>query len=691
MAVLVRSGRTSIPGLRRSLGAAGVPGRGRGRRRAARARPGRPAAARRAAGHPQPRQRRPDHVDFIDPARAEAHAARPARRPRRRRSCAGSAGCCGPGRRRAAKAEERAPRRSRELVREVLVDPGFLDGLDGPEVDRARAFVDPALAGAGRPGRRATPPRRCCGCSGPARSWPERLRRGVELGGAAARRAHRDLDAMVALFEAAARAEERKDHLGIANFLATLVAQQIPGDTLAERGVRGAVGAPAHRPPGQGPGVAAGGGRPRPAGRLARPAPAQHPAPGRPDPAPTAWCRRSSTRELLTEERRLFYVACTRARQRLVVTAVASADDEGEQPSRFLGELADRRRCTTAAARAGRCRWPGLVSDLRQHLADPDTPPGAARGRGAPPQGAGAGVGRRAGPLVPQADPATWWGTRAASLSAHPVRAGRPAGAALGQHADRADDLPDPALPVPRGRRRDRAPTSRPTSARSCTRSPSGSAPASSRPAPTTPTCSWSTSTRCGSASSSAPRGPRRASTPGSGRPWPASWPGTTPTPAPSSARRPAFTTVVELADGEQVRLGGYVDRLEVDHDGRVVVVDLKTGRTKPSGTAVQRDSQLALYQLAVDRGAVDEVVPDAAVAAVPSSSSSGPSTTARRPSSSARTRTPTTRPSARSCAPRWPSPPATCGARSSPPSPATTARTVPTSRCAPPRAPDRW
>jgi len=73
------------------------------------------------------------------------------------------------------------------------------------------------------------------------------------------------------------------------------------------------------------------------------------------------------------------------------------------------------------------------------------------------------------------------------------------------------------------------------------------------------------------------------------------------------------FTTVVELADGEQVRLGGYVDRLEVDHDGRVVVVDLKTGRTKPSGKAVQRDPQLALYQLAVDRGAVEEVVPGAA------------------------------------------------------------------------------
>ena len=70
-------------------------------------------------------------------------------------------------------------------------------------------------------------------------AWPDRLRRGVEFGAGAARRAHRDLDAIVALFDAAARAEERRDHLGVANFLATLVAQQIPGDTMAERGCAG--------------------------------------------------------------------------------------------------------------------------------------------------------------------------------------------------------------------------------------------------------------------------------------------------------------------------------------------------------------------------------------------------------------------------------------------------------------------
>ena len=71
-------------------------------------------------------------------------------------------------------------------------------------------------------------------------AWPQRLRRAVDAGGGAARRAHRDLDSVCALFDVAARAEEQRDHVGVRAFLATLVAQQIPADTLAERGARGA-------------------------------------------------------------------------------------------------------------------------------------------------------------------------------------------------------------------------------------------------------------------------------------------------------------------------------------------------------------------------------------------------------------------------------------------------------------------
>ena len=42
-----------------------------------------------------------------------------------------------------------------------------------------------------------------------------------------------------ALFELASRAVDQRDHVGVATFFANLVAQQLPADTLAERGVRG--------------------------------------------------------------------------------------------------------------------------------------------------------------------------------------------------------------------------------------------------------------------------------------------------------------------------------------------------------------------------------------------------------------------------------------------------------------------
>jgi RecB family exonuclease len=72
------------------------------------------------------------------------------------------------------------------------------------------------------------------------------------------------------------------------------------------------------------------------------------------------------------------------------------------------------------------------------------------------------------------------------------------------------------------------------------------------------------------------------------------------------------FATEVVVEGGERVTLTGYADRLELAADGRVVVVDLKTARTAPTGPQVQRHVQLGLYQLAVDRGAVDELAPGA-------------------------------------------------------------------------------
>ncbi len=599
MAVLVRSGRTSIPPLRRALGAAGVPIE--------------------VASDEVPLVRDPavlplidglravvnldnsdvEHLDFIDPARAEALLLGPlggldagdvrrlGRLLRAREK-------------EQSKAEERAPRTSRELVRGAVVEPGILDGLEGAEVGRARALAqllldarDDLAAGASAEELLWTLWSRT--------GWPARLRRSVDLGGGAARRAHRDLDSVCALFEVAARAEEQRDHVGVRAFLATLVQQQIPADTLADRGARGAAVRllTAHRSKGL-------------EWRLVVVAHVQQE--GWPDLRRRSTLLQAdrigedgivppvSTRELLMEERRLFYVACTRARQRLVVTAVAAAEDDGEQPSRFLDELG-----VSVEKVVGRPVRPlsiaGLVSELRRTLADPATPEplqDAAARRLA--RLAGESIGHRS--LVPSADPSTWWGTRAASRSVQPVR--------------------DPDQPVP----------------------VSASVLESLLVCPT----QWFLEREAGGvarAHQSANLGEllhalaQRVAT---GEVEPAvdvlmehvdavwdrldfrtpwsklrehervraalgrflQWHLANPRRLLDTESR--FATVVELDNGEQVQLTGYADRLELDADGDVVVVDLKTGRGKPTNKAVESHVQLGLYQYAVDHGAVDEL-----------------------------------------------------------------------------------
>lgn len=55
--------------------------------------------------------------------------------------------------------------------------------------------------------------------------------------------------------------------------------------------------------------------------------------------------------------------------------------------------------------------------------------------------------------------------------------------------------------------------------------------------------------------------------------------------------------------DGTAVRVRGRLDRLERDDAGRLVVVDIKTGKTPVSKDDAQRHAQLAMYQLAIAEG----------------------------------------------------------------------------------------
>jgi RecB family exonuclease len=59
-----------------------------------------------------------------------------------------------------------------------------------------------------------------------------------------------------------------------------------------------------------------------------------------------------------------------------------------------------------------------------------------------------------------------------------------------------------------------------------------------------------------------------------------------------------------QVAVGDGAVMHGRVDRLERDAAGRLVVVDLKTGRSKVVDADLARHPQLGAYQLAVAEGA---------------------------------------------------------------------------------------
>ncbi|MBO0838904.1 MAG: ATP-dependent helicase, partial [Actinobacteria bacterium] len=161
--------------------------------------------------------------------------------------------------------------------------------------------------------------------------------------------ADRDLDAVLALFDTAARFAGQLPPGSPALFLESLAGQEIAGDTLAEQAVRDDCVRvlTAHRSKGLEWDVVVVAGVQEEvwpdlrlrgsllgADELAEAA--------SPDPAPrqgqdVATAARAA--QLLAEERRLFYVAVTRAKRLLVVTA-SGGDEQDLRPSRFLSELA---------------------------------------------------------------------------------------------------------------------------------------------------------------------------------------------------------------------------------------------------------------------------------------------------------------------------------------------------------------
>lgn len=433
--------------------------------------------------------------------------------------------------------------------------------------------------------------------------WPGRLERAARRGGAAGRNADRDLDAVCALFATAARAEERTGGRGALNFLEEIDAEDIAADTLTRRAVRpDAVRLmTAHRSKGLEwrlvvvAGVQEGlwpdlrrRGSLLEADRIGRDGLAEPLTPG----------------ALLAEERRLFYVAATRARERLVVTAVKAPADDGDQPSRFLTELGVEPRDVT-----GRPRRPlsvaALVAELRATTVDPrvsDTLREAAARRLARLAALADEDGR---PLVPSAHPYRWWGMFEPTESKVPLRdRDQPvvlSGSALDQLANTC------ALQWFLGREvKADAPA---TVAQGfgnvvhvlADEVASGHTPADLDVLMERLDSVWNALAFDAPWKSAQEKENARVALERFLKWHVMDRTGRTPV-----ASEHDFDVTLEAGEVE-VRIRGQMDRVEADGEGRAYVVDFKTGKQLVSSAEVERHPQLAVYQLAVREGAVDE------------------------------------------------------------------------------------
>ncbi|MFE7095330.1 ATP-dependent helicase [Streptomyces erythrochromogenes] len=434
--------------------------------------------------------------------------------------------------------------------------------------------------------------------------WPDRLERQARRGGPAGRNADRDLDAVCALFDTAARAEERTGGSGALNFLEQLEAEDIAADTLTARTTRpDAVRLmTAHRSKGLEwslvvvAGVQEGlwpdlrrRGSLLEADRIGRDGLAEPLTPG----------------ALLAEERRLFYVAATRARDRLVVTAVKAPAEDGDQPSRLLTELGVTPKDVTGRPRRP-LAVPALVAELRATTVDPDASPALRDAAARRLARLAALTDDEDRPLVPAAHPQRWWGLYEPTRSSVPLRdRDRPvalSGSALDQLANTCSlqwflgrevkaDAPSTAAQgfgnvvhvladeVASGR------------------TPADLAVLMERldtvwdalafDAP------WKSAQEKENARAALERFLRWHTTDRGGR--------------AAVATEHEFDVTLEAGD-VAVRVRGSMDRVEADPQGRAYVVDFKTGKAAPTKDEVARHPQLAVYQLAVREGAVDEV-----------------------------------------------------------------------------------
>ncbi|WP_433871504.1 ATP-dependent helicase [Saccharopolyspora sp. CA-218241] len=416
-----------------------------------------------------------------------------------------------------------------------------------------------------------------------------------ERGGVAGAQADRDLDAVVSLFEAAAQHVDRLPGADVAVFADYLEGQQIAGDSLAPKAPRDNAVAvlTAHAATGQEwdvvaiPGVQEGvwpdlrsRGSLLGVERLV-------------DVLSGVDARVSATAPLLAEERRLLLVAASRARRSLLVSAVRGED---EQPSRFLDELEgvvsdpDTAERPVVAPERG-LSLADLVGELRRVVCDAESDPGRRRR-------AAAQLARLAEAGVPGADPGTWYGLPDSSTTT-PLFAGDEPVRVSPSTVETLSTCPLRWM-LERHGGQDTAELASITGTLVHALVQRAAEGADAEQLRRELDEAWQ------SVDAGAPWFSRRERVRVQGMleaflGWLGSSRGEL---TQAGVERDLDLKVAPRDDGPWLRLRGRVDRLEVDAQGRPVVVDVKTAKQPVSKKDAEEHPQLAVYQLAAALGA---------------------------------------------------------------------------------------
>ncbi len=447
--------------------------------------------------------------------------------------------------------------------------------------------------------------------SGLERRWVASAGRG----GAAGAQADRDLDVIVALFDAAARYVDRLPAAGVSGFVEYLTEQELTGGSLDPLGAAARADAvtvlTAHSAAGQQWRLVAVAGVQeglwpalRGRGSLLGAERLVDIVSGGTDPELVDTLSR--TAPLLAEERRLFLVACSRASETLVVTAAHSATGDTDLiASRFLDELQDIP--ITGEEPEARIEAPGralvlgeLVAQLRSVACAEHADP--ARRRRAAEQ-----LARLAAAGVRGAHPDQWYGLAPPSTDAQLWQPGDGPVPVSPSTVELLDTCPLRWL-LERHGGQDGSATAAVTGTLVHTLVQAIAERVPPREVDAALQQAW-TAVDVGAPWYSRHELDRTRAMLDNFRQW---WQRT----------RSELTEVAVEVDvdvelhghptdgGEELaaRVRGRIDRLERDALGRVVVVDVKTSRTPVSAEAAQEHAQLATYQVAAAEGGVAPV-----------------------------------------------------------------------------------